>query len=41
MKLDENGITLEALTLEADGLSVGDAVIVALPAERIALLKNE
>ncbi len=41
IKLDANGLTLEALTLEADGLSVGDAVIVALPAERIALLKNE
>jgi len=41
IKLDANGLILEALALEADGISVGDAVIVALPAERIALLKNE
>jgi len=41
IKLDARGLTLEALALEADGISVGDAVTVALPAERIALLKNE
>ena len=41
IKLDANGLTLEALALDADGISVGDAVTVALPAERIALLKNE
>jgi iron(III) transport system ATP-binding protein len=41
IKLDANGLTLEALALEADGLSVGDALTVVLPPERIALLKNE
>ncbi|HYU97311.1 MAG TPA: ABC transporter ATP-binding protein [Pyrinomonadaceae bacterium] len=41
IKLDANGLTLEALALDADGLSVGDALTVVLPPERIALLKNE
>ncbi|MGH9874392.1 MAG: ABC transporter ATP-binding protein [Pyrinomonadaceae bacterium] len=41
IKLDANGLNLEALALDADGLSVGDARTVVLPPERIALLKNE
>ena len=41
IKLDANGLTLEALALDADGLSVGDALTVVLPPERIALLRNE
>src|SRR6476660_7854931 len=41
IKLDANGLALEALALDADGLSVGDALTVVLPPERIALLKNE
>jgi iron(III) transport system ATP-binding protein len=41
IKLDANGLTLEALALDADGLAVGDALTVVLPPERIALLKNE
>ena len=41
MKLDANGLLLEALTLEADGLSAGAHCTVVLPPERISLLKNE
>ena len=41
IKLDADGLILEALALDADGLSVGDALTVVLPPERIALLKNE
>jgi iron(III) transport system ATP-binding protein len=41
IKLDANGLTLEALALEAYGLSVGDHCTVVLPPERISLLKNE
>ena len=41
IKLDANGLILEALALDADGLSVGDLRTVVLPPERIALLKNE
>jgi ABC-type Fe3+/spermidine/putrescine transport system ATPase subunit len=41
IKLDANGLALEALALDADGLAVGDALTVVLPPERIALLKNE
>ena len=41
IKLDANGLLLEALTLEADGLSAGDHCRVVLPPERISLLKNE
>ena len=40
IKLDANGLILEALALEADCLAVGDAVDVVLPPERIALLKE-
>ena len=41
IKLDANGLSLEALALDADGLALGDALMVVLPPERIALLKNE
>ena len=41
MKLDANGLVLEALALDPNGLSIGDARTVVLPPERIALLKNE
>ncbi len=41
IKLDANGLLLEALTLEADGLSAGDRCTVVLPPDRISLLKND
>jgi iron(III) transport system ATP-binding protein len=41
IKLDANGLILEALTLEADGLSVGTQCTVELPPERISLLRDE
>ncbi len=41
IKLDANGLMLEALTLEADGLSAGDRCTVVLPPERISLLKSD
>jgi iron(III) transport system ATP-binding protein len=41
VKLDANGLLLEALALDADGLRVGDERTIVLPPERIALLKHE
>jgi iron(III) transport system ATP-binding protein len=41
IKLDANGLILEALTLETDGFAVGDRCTAVLPPERIALLRNE
>lgn len=41
VKLDANGLFLEALTLATDSLAVGDHCTVILPPARIALLKNE
>jgi ABC-type Fe3+/spermidine/putrescine transport system ATPase subunit len=41
IKLDANGLRLEALALEADQVSVGESCVAILPPERIALLKNE
>ncbi len=41
IKVDANGLLLEALALAADGLSAGDRCTVVLPPERISLLKNE
>jgi ABC-type Fe3+/spermidine/putrescine transport system ATPase subunit len=41
IKLDANGLLLEALTLETDGLSTGGRCTVVLPPERITLLKHE
>lgn len=41
IKLDANGLLLEALVLQLDGLSVGESCFVALPPDRLSLLKNE
>src|SRR2546426_12254161 len=41
IKLDANGLILEALALEANGLSVGTQCTVVLPRERISLLRDE
>ena len=41
IKLDANGLMLEALALNADGLAVGEQRTVVLPPEKIAVLKNE
>ena len=41
IKLDANGLLLEALVLQPDGLAVGESCFVALPPERLSLLKNE
>ncbi len=41
IKLDANGLVLEALALDADGLAAGDQRTVVLPPERISLLRNE
>jgi iron(III) transport system ATP-binding protein len=41
IKLDANGLLLEALTIDPNGIAVGDERTVALPPERISLLKHE
>lgn len=41
VKLDANGLLIEALALDASELKVGDNRTVVLPPERIAILKNE
>ncbi|MDQ2938280.1 MAG: ABC transporter ATP-binding protein [Acidobacteriota bacterium] len=41
IKLDANGLILEALALEAEGISVGDHCNAVLPPHRLSLLKNE
>jgi ABC-type Fe3+/spermidine/putrescine transport system ATPase subunit len=41
IRLDANGLGIEALALEASGLSVGTQCTAVLPSERISLLKNE
>ena len=41
IKLDANGLAIEALALDANGFKVGETRTVVLPPERIALLKNE
>jgi len=40
IKLDANGLLLEALALDLDGLSAGAQCLVVLPPERISLLKE-
>ncbi|HEY3037897.1 MAG TPA: ABC transporter ATP-binding protein [Pyrinomonadaceae bacterium] len=40
IKFDAGGLLLEALALDADGLSTGDQRTVVLPPERISLLKE-
>jgi iron(III) transport system ATP-binding protein len=41
VKLDANGLILEALALDATGLAIGETRTVVLPPERLALLTNE
>jgi iron(III) transport system ATP-binding protein len=41
VKLDANGLALEALVLELDSLAVGDACTVRLPPERINIIRSE
>ncbi len=41
IKLDANGLHLEALVLQPDGLVTGDSCVVTLPAERISVLRSE
>lgn len=41
IKLDANGLVIEALMLEANGIAVGDRRTVTLPPEHISLLKHE
>ncbi len=41
IKLDANGLALEALVLQPDGLAVGDSCFVTLPPEQLSLLKIE
>jgi iron(III) transport system ATP-binding protein len=41
IRLDANGLLLEALALDADGLAPGNQRTVVLPPERISLLRNE
>jgi iron(III) transport system ATP-binding protein len=40
IRLDANGLIIEALALAADGIAVGDRRTVVLPPERISLLKE-
>ena len=41
LKLDANGLLIEALMLRPDSLSVGDSCMIVLPPDRITLLKND
>ncbi len=41
IKVDANGLQLEALTLQPEGLDIGDSCFVTLPVDRLLLLKNE
>jgi ABC-type Fe3+/spermidine/putrescine transport system ATPase subunit len=41
IRLDADGLPLEALTLETHGLAVGDKRVVVLPPEKISLLRND
>jgi ABC-type Fe3+/spermidine/putrescine transport system ATPase subunit len=41
IKLDANGLALEALVLQPDGLAIGESCFVTLPPEHLLLLKNE
>lgn len=40
VKFDANGLILEALSLDADGIAVGDERIVVLPSQRLSVLKE-
>ncbi|MBA2525452.1 MAG: ABC transporter ATP-binding protein [Pyrinomonadaceae bacterium] len=41
LKLDANGLQLQALVLQPDALAVGDSCFVTLPPERLLLLKDD
>jgi len=41
IKLDANGLPLEALTLQTNGLAAGDKCVVVLPPEKLSVLRNE
>jgi ABC-type sugar transport system ATPase subunit len=41
IRLNANGLQLEALVLEPDGLAVGDSCVVVLPPERMSLLRHD
>ncbi len=41
VKLDANGLLLEALVLQPDGLAVGDSCMVTLPPEHLSIVKND
>jgi len=41
IKLDANGLLLEALVLQPDGLAIGNDYNLTLPPERLSLLRNE
>jgi hypothetical protein len=41
IKLNANGLSLEALVLQPDGLVIGNECVLTLPAEKILLLRNE
>jgi ABC-type Fe3+/spermidine/putrescine transport system ATPase subunit len=41
IRIDANGLGLEALVLQPNGLAVGSRCVVQLPAEHLSLLKNE
>jgi hypothetical protein len=41
VRVDANGLLLEALVLEPDGLKVGADCSVALPTNRLSLLKGD
>jgi len=41
IKLDANGLQLEALVLATNGLALGDQRTIVLPADRISLLRDE
>ena len=40
LKLDANGLILEAVVLRLVGLNIGDECMVGLPPDRILVLKN-
>jgi iron(III) transport system ATP-binding protein len=41
VRLDANGLALEALVLQPNGLTTGDSCVLQLPSEHLSLLKNE
>jgi hypothetical protein len=41
VRVDANGLTLEALVLQPDGLVAGESCTIRLPQEHLSLLKNE